>query len=123
MSFGQAISSGLNLSFSPYGRTSVSGYWWYFLFMFILSGVIGVIGGFLEAYGEEQVWIGIILQCLDIILVISMWMAGIRRMHDSGRSGWNMCWNFLPLVGWIIVIVMLCKPSQNYDNQYGPVPE
>lgn len=122
MGFSEAIKTGLNKFFTPYGRASLSEFWWYFLFMWIISGVIGVIGGFLESYGEEQVWIGVILQVFSLILGISVWCAEIRRLHDTGKSGWNTCWAFLPLVGWIILLVMLCKPTLPGENQYGPQP-
>jgi uncharacterized membrane protein YhaH (DUF805 family) len=40
----------------------------------------------------------------------------VRRMHDSGRSGW---WIFVPLVSFIF----LCLDSQQDDNKYGPPPK
>lgn len=33
----------------------------------------------------------------------------IRRLHDTGKSGWNMLWALLPIAGPIILLVMLCK--------------
>lgn len=35
-----------------------------------------------------------------------------RRMHDTGRSGWNILWILLPLVGWIIILVFLFDRSK-----------
>lgn len=122
MGFIQSIKTGLNKFYDPYGRSSRSEFWWYWLFMLILSGVIGVIGGFLESYGEEQVWIGIIIQCLSMILIISMICAQIRRLHDIGKSGWNICWGFIPVLGGLYVLYLLCKASEPGENQYGPEP-
>lgn len=122
MTFSQAVQSGLNKFFTPSGRASLSEFWWYFLFMVIISGVLGVIGGFIMGHGMEQVWLGIIFEVIDIVLIISILCAEIRRMHDTGKSGWNVCWGLVPLVGWIIVLFLLCKPSQPGDNQYGPQP-
>ena len=36
----------------------------------------------------------------------------VRRLHDTGKSGWNLLWSLIPLVGVIIVIVMLCKKGE-----------
>lgn len=118
MGFSEAVKTGLNNFFTPYGKASRSEFWWYYLFIAIISGVLGVIGGFIEGHGMEQVWLGIIFQCLSAVLSISVICAAIRRMHDAGKSGWNVCWGLLPLIGWIIVIVMLCKPSVDgyYSN-------
>lgn len=122
MSFSEAMRVGLNKFFTPYGRASRSEFWWYYLFMLIIAGVFGVIGGMIMGYGMEQAWLGIIIEVIDAILAASIICAEIRRFHDTGKSGWNVLWGLLPLVGWIIVLVMLCKPSQPGENQYGPEP-
>lgn len=122
MGFVEAIKTGLNKFYYPYGRASRSEFWWYWLGMFIITCVIAVIGGFLEAYGEEQVWIGIILQCLSLILGISLMCAQIRRLHDTGRSGWNLLWGLIPFFGGIYVLILCCMASQPGENKYGPEP-
>lgn len=122
MGFVEAAKTGFNKFFYPYGRSSRSEFWWYFLFMYIITGVLGVIGGFSQAHGMEQVWVGVIFEILALICGISVLCAGIRRLHDTGRSGWNILWTLLPLVGSIILIVYWCQPSQPGDNQYGAEP-
>jgi uncharacterized membrane protein YhaH (DUF805 family) len=47
----------------------------------------------------------------------------VRRMHDTGRSGWWFFINFVPLVGWIISLIFLVQDSKPGDNQYGPNPK
>lgn len=122
MGFGQAIQSGLNNIFNPTGRASISQFWWYALFLYIIGGVLGWFGGMIEGRGIEQVWLGIIFQVFSLICTISLWCASIRRLHDSGKSGWNSLWYLLPLIGWIIEIILLCRASQPGENQYGPQP-
>lgn len=123
MGFTQAIQVGLNKFFTPTGRASRSEFWWYALFLYIIGGVLGWFGGDLQRHGMEQVWLGVIFEVLSLLLAISVICATIRRLHDIGKSGWNVCWNLLPLVGWIILIVMLCKASYPGENQYGPEPK
>ena len=48
--------------------------------------------------------------------------AGTRRLHDINRTGWWMFLFFLPIVGWIALIVMHASSSDNNDNQFGPKP-
>ena len=120
MSFSQAIRSGLNNFFTPYGRATRSEFWWYALFLYIIAGVVGWFGGRIQGNGMEDVWVGIIFEVLSALLVASLICASIRRLHDTNKSGWNACWYFLPFIGWIIVIVMLCQASYPYDNKYGP---
>ena len=46
-----------------------------------------------------------------------------RRLHDTGRSGWWWLLAFIPIIGWIVLIVFCCLDSQPGDNQYGPNPK
>jgi uncharacterized membrane protein YhaH (DUF805 family) len=47
----------------------------------------------------------------------------IRRLHDTGRSGWWMLISFLPLIGFIVLIIFFVQDSQPGTNQYGPNPK
>ena len=122
MGFSESIKSGLNNSFNPIGRATRSQFWWYALFLYIIGGVLGWFGGMIEGHGMEQVWLGIIFQVFSLICLISLICASIRRLHDTGKSGWNVLWYILPLIGWIVEIVLLCGASQPGDNKYGPQP-
>ncbi|OXE35381.1 MAG: hypothetical protein CGW95_14220 [Phenylobacterium zucineum] len=44
---------------------------------------------------------------------------GVRRLHDTGRSGKALFWLLLPFVGAIILLVYLVGDSQSGPNQYG----
>ena len=43
-----------------------------------------------------------------------------RRLHDINRSGWWCLMCVTPLV--IILIIFLCKKSDESENQFGPEP-
>ena len=47
----------------------------------------------------------------------------VRRLHDTGRSGWFLLLNLIPYVGGIIVFVFSVLDSQPGPNQYGPNPK
>lgn len=120
MGFGEAISAGLKNFYNPKGRASRSAFWWYFLFMFIISCVLGVIGGFVSGNGGiEQTWVGILFDILAAVLSVSYICAEIRRLHDINKSGWNICWALIPVLGGLYVLYLLCKPSFPNPNKYG----
>ena len=48
---------------------------------------------------------------------------GVRRLHDTNRSGWWVLIGFIPVIGSIILIFFLAADSQPGDNQYGPNPK
>ena len=85
------------------GRPSVGGYWWAYLGNIIVSIVLGLIG------------VEVLITVYSLATLIPTLSIAVRRLRDAGK-GWGWLFiNLVPLVGWIIFIVLLCKPSVN-DN-------
>ena len=89
-------------------------YWMFQLFNIIVAVVIGFVLGFIGAI----LGIGTALSDpVSLIYALAVLIPGIavaiRRMHDTGRSGW---WILFPFVN----LVLLCLDSQPSDNEYGP---
>ena len=47
---------------------------------------------------------------------------GVRRLHDTGRSGWWSLIGLIPLVGWILLIIWYCQKEDEVENRYGSNP-
>jgi uncharacterized membrane protein YhaH (DUF805 family) len=47
----------------------------------------------------------------------------VRRLHDTGRTGWWMLIGFIPLIGLIVLIIFFVVDSQPGANPYGPNPK
>jgi uncharacterized membrane protein YhaH (DUF805 family) len=56
------------------------------------------------------------------VLVPSL-AVGVRRLHDTGRSGWWLLINVIPVVGWIAYLAFVAQDSQPGANQYGAYPK
>ena len=105
--FGEAVKSFFDNYANFSGRATVSEYWWAFLFNFALNFVLGGIPV-----------IGVIVMLGTFIPGLSL---SIRRLHDTGKSGWYLLMGMIPLAGAIILIVQYCKESVG-DNQWGQGP-
>lgn len=81
------------------GRTSRAAYWWAVILNWAISGIL--------AWAFPTV--GTIYGALTFIPGLSL---SFRRLHDVGKTGWFLLWSLVPLVGWIIVLIQYCKPSQ-----------
>lgn len=46
----------------------------------------------------------------------------VRRLHDTGRSGWWILIMLVPLIGFILMIVWLVRRGDSGANQHGPDP-
>jgi uncharacterized membrane protein YhaH (DUF805 family) len=58
-----------------------------------------------------------------IAVIIPSVTVGIRRLHDTNRTGWLMLLLLIPFVGWIPVLVLCFMEGTKGENQYGPEPK
>jgi uncharacterized membrane protein YhaH (DUF805 family) len=43
----------------------------------------------------------------------------VRRLHDINKNAWwSLLWG-LPVIGWVILVLWLCKNGDEGENQYG----
>lgn len=112
------------------GRATRSEYWFFCLFNFLMQiglilgcMILGAIfykeAGFLGGYAVGN----ILVLIYTIVVFIPSLAVTVRRLHDTGRSGVNLLWAFLPLIGAIILLVYTLTGSNIGDNAYGPQPE
>ena len=50
---------------------------------------------------------------------IPMLAVAIRRLHDTGKTGWWVLLGLIPLIGTIILIVFYAQKGQPEANDYG----
>jgi len=99
------------------GRARRKEYWMFFLFNIIIAAVLAIIDTYL--FGGPSFLYG--LYVLAVLLPALGVM--VRRLHDTGRTGWWVLVLFIPLIGHIVMLVFLVLDSQPGDNQYGPNPK
>ena len=58
-----------------------------------------------------------------LILLPPSIAVSIRRLHDSNWNGWWWFSLFIPIIGPIFFLVLMCLDSNKNDNQYGPSPK
>ena len=104
------------------GRARRKEYWMFVLWNFIISLVLGVVVGIIDGVIKSQA-----LSVISFLYVLAVLLPSlavfVRRMHDTGRSGWWIFINLIPLIGQIVALVFLVQDSKPGDNQYGPNPK
>lgn len=104
------------------GRARRKEYWIFTLVNIIASLVLGFIDGATGMMvGNDTV--GILGLVYSLAVLIPSIAVSIRRLHDSGRSGWWFLIVFIPVLGAIVLLVFACLDSEEGDNQYGPNPK
>lgn len=74
-----------------------------------LAAVLAIAGTLpLIAYG-----LGTVVPTLAVV---------VRRLHDTGRTGWWYLIAFVPFGG-IVLLVFMVSPGDPHDNRHGPSPK
>ena len=97
------------------GRARRSEFWWFYLAYMVVSIALLILGEFHLVF-EIAWWAFVVLLFLPGLAV------SVRRLHDSGRSGWWILINLIPFVGWIVFLVFMLLPSDDEANRYGRSP-
>ena len=110
------------------GRASRSEYWYWQLYILIgpygsalcVAFWVGLLQGIFGGDGALAGSLGVVAWYLfTLSATIPTLARGVRRLHDIGKSGWNLFFLFVPLVGGILLLVWTCRDG-GPDNEYGP---
>jgi len=109
------------------GRSRRKEFWIYELVNFVLMFVF-FIGGDV-AFGtnvhpdgvEAALYFPFALYIL--VSILPSLSVTVRRLHDTGKSGWMILLCLIPIIGGIIVLVFMALDSDPEPNRYGPNPK
>ena len=79
-------------------------FWWWFLFTVVASLALQAVSYNLSG-------------AFSIATFLPSVAVGARRLHDTDRSGWWQLLYFLPIIGWIVLIIFWAEGSK--PNRYG----
>ena len=116
------------------GRSRRREFWAFTLFYWLVMAVI--LGGFGRpttlswpfgysvtvwlAHGSTGVWVSNLFALFSIVPAFAV---TVRRLHDVDRSGWWILAWFVPMIGWLILLVFMCLDGSCGRNRYGTDPK
>jgi uncharacterized membrane protein YhaH (DUF805 family) len=105
------------------GRASRSEYWLFFLWIFILGFVAGLIDAIMAgAAGHPPSLIGPCALFISFANLIPNLSLTFRRLHDTNRSAWWLLIAFIPLIGALALFVFALLRGTQGENRFGPEP-
>ncbi|WP_328946547.1 DUF805 domain-containing protein [Streptomyces sp. NBC_00250] len=97
------------------GRARRKEFWMFELINLIISIVLAVVDMSLD------------MQLLGTIYALAVFLPSlavtVRRLHDTGRSGWWILIALVPLIGFIVLIVFAATEGEQHENAHGPNPK
>jgi len=112
MTFSDSVSTCLKKYFVFQGRASRSEYWW---FQLIVSPSY-----FVSTILENE--IGYFFLGITLFTLIPAISAGVRRLHDTNRSGFFLLISFIPFIGGVVLLFFLIPEGTKGKNNFGPDP-
>ena len=104
------------------GRARRKEYWLFLLFNLVIALLLGFIDG-LPGLVESEGGYGPLRALYTLAVLFPSIAVGVRRLHDTDRSGWWLLIALVPLIGAIVLIVFMASDSRAGQNRYGPSPK
>ena len=133
MTFGQSIANGFKKYASWKGRATRAEYWWWTLFVFIVTLPFNIIynvgsqagleaalasgdqAAFMEALFGPTYWLLVLVSTVFFLPGLAV---TIRRLHDIDRSGGWFWIILVPFAGSIVLLVFALLPSTPGKNRF-----
>ena len=112
MLFSESVSICIKKYFVFKGRASRSEYWWFQLIVtpsYLIS----------EVFNNDIAYLFLGITFFTLIPAIS---AGVRRLHDTNKSGFFLLFGLIPFIGGIILLFFLIPEGTKGKNKFGPDP-
>ncbi|MFJ8793211.1 DUF805 domain-containing protein [Streptomyces sp. NPDC102462] len=97
------------------GRARRKEYWMFALVNVVIAIVLAIVDAILGN------------QILSLIYTLAILLPGlgvsVRRLHDTGRTGWWLLIGIIPVVGFIVLLVFTVSEGTRGQNAYGADPK
>jgi len=103
------------------GRARRREYWMFVLFNVIIALVLTIIEGIADAGSEGSR--STLATLYGLAVLLPGLAVSVRRLHDTGRSGWWLLIGLIPIIGTIVLLIFMIQDGRPTDNQYGPNPK
>ena len=154
MSFGEALKTCFKKYATFSGRARRSEFWWFSVLNWLLSiaayavvwwkmaKISEIEGQVAEVMFDEEKMAALTAQAdsfdstfyllmaiigiIGLLLLLPSLAVAVRRLHDTGKSGWLLLAMIIPIVNIVIGIMLLIyylKDSDRNPNKFGPSPK
>ena len=105
------------------GRSGRSEYWWFALCNALVEFALYFVAGLaIAVLGNAAKVLSVFPAIYVFAALVPSIAVTVRRLHDTGRSGWWILISLVPVVGVIVLLVFLALESSPGDNRFGPNP-
>ncbi|MEQ3624458.1 MAG: DUF805 domain-containing protein [Celeribacter sp.] len=118
MSFTEAVKTCFEKYVVISGRAPRSELWWFALFTWGVSLLLG----FIEGAVLMGITGGLISSLWSLAVLLPSICVGGRRLHDRDMSAWWLLLGVIPMIGQLALLVIFCLRGTEGPNRFGPDP-
>ena len=104
------------------GRARRKEYWMFFLINILVSVVLIAIDNLIGTF-SLQTGAGLLQGLYSLAVLLPSLAVTVRRLHDTGRTGWWILIGLVPVIGGIVLLIFMVLDSEPGANEYGPNPK
>jgi uncharacterized membrane protein YhaH (DUF805 family) len=94
------------------GRSARPEFWWFVLANFLIQLVFNLLAQATDLFA-------ILGFVYALAVLVPSLAVGVRRLHDTDKSGWFLLLGLIPCVGIIILIVFFATEGTRGPNRFG----
>jgi uncharacterized membrane protein YhaH (DUF805 family) len=103
------------------GRAPRRDYWFFMLFYLLISSMLMVIDSIIGRF-DARAGIGLFSGLFTLAMLLPALGVAVRRLHDTGRSGWWLLLGLVPVLGTLVLLVFALQRGTAGPNAHGPDP-
>ena len=104
------------------GRAQRAEYWYFILFN-VLAMIALIIVDSITGSFSEDLGMGLLSGLYYLDVLVPSVAVSVRRLHDTGRSGWWLLIGLIPVLGGLILLFFTVQDSKPGSNEYGLNPK
>lgn len=104
------------------GRAQRAEYWYFILFYLLILIGLTIVDSISGSYDTET-GMGALGAIFTLAMLIPSIAVGVRRLHDTDRTGWWLLIGLVPLVGAIVLLIFTVQNGTPDANRFGPDPK
>ena len=106
------------------GRARRKQYWMFVLFQILIAVALLAVAGILAAVSDVLGGLFVLLYyVVSLGLFLPALGLGVRRLHDTGKSGWFFLVVLIPFLGALALLYFMVIEGDAGPNEYGPDPK
>ena len=104
------------------GRSRRKEFWYFTLFNVLINFGLDFVDALVGTFNHEF-GIGLLGGLYALAVLIPGIAVTVRRLHDTGRTGWWFLIVLIPIIGLIILLIFMVLDSTPGSNEYGDNPK